>query len=190
MTADSLSTVFSPNLLRSADDDVSFFFANMSAAHRAMKILITHVSLSLCLSTTADIVRRVILYSATSSRISTQIKKRKMNQNTITMRHLYQRKMRKRLTLLRQTTSSAMTMCCRRQNRRSSSCLKHLYSTLLFRAHAICRYLCPHNSRHRYYYPITFAILLLWMYDAPWTTLLRTLSRNLLCYCMSVDTWG
>ena len=44
MTAESLATVFSPNLLRSADDDVGFFFANMSAAHRATKILITHVS--------------------------------------------------------------------------------------------------------------------------------------------------
>ena len=44
MTAESLATVFCPNLLRSADDDVGFFFANMSAAHRATKTLITHVS--------------------------------------------------------------------------------------------------------------------------------------------------
>ena len=43
MTAESLATVFSPNLLRSADDDIAFFFANMSAAHRATKMLITHV---------------------------------------------------------------------------------------------------------------------------------------------------
>ncbi|KAJ3539493.1 hypothetical protein NM688_g6351 [Phlebia brevispora] len=42
MTAESLSTVFSPNLLRSTDDDVGFFFAHMSAAHRAVKLLITH----------------------------------------------------------------------------------------------------------------------------------------------------
>ena len=49
MTAESLATVFSPNLLRSADDDVAFFFANMSAAHRATKLLITHVSLSILL---------------------------------------------------------------------------------------------------------------------------------------------
>jgi GTPase-activating protein BEM2 len=46
MTAESLATVFSPNLLRSADDDVGFFFANMAAAHRATKMLITHVSMS------------------------------------------------------------------------------------------------------------------------------------------------
>lgn len=44
MTAESLSTVFSPNILRSADDDVGFFFANMAAAHRATKMLVTHVS--------------------------------------------------------------------------------------------------------------------------------------------------
>lgn len=43
MTAESLATVFSPNLLRAPDDDVGFFFANMGAAHRATKILITHV---------------------------------------------------------------------------------------------------------------------------------------------------
>ncbi|KAH8103500.1 hypothetical protein BXZ70DRAFT_925997 [Cristinia sonorae] len=42
MTADSLSTVFSPNLLRSSNNDIGFFFANMSAAHRAVKLLITH----------------------------------------------------------------------------------------------------------------------------------------------------
>ncbi|KAI0689000.1 hypothetical protein BC835DRAFT_1371134 [Cytidiella melzeri] len=42
MTAESLATVFSPNLLRSADDDVGFFFANMATAHRATKMLITH----------------------------------------------------------------------------------------------------------------------------------------------------
>ncbi|THG94626.1 hypothetical protein EW026_g6885 [Hermanssonia centrifuga] len=42
MTAESLATVFSPNLLRAPDDDVGFFFANMGAAHRATKILITH----------------------------------------------------------------------------------------------------------------------------------------------------
>lgn len=44
MTAESLATVFSPNLLRTADDDVGFFFANMGNAHRATKMLITHVS--------------------------------------------------------------------------------------------------------------------------------------------------
>ncbi|KAI0090890.1 hypothetical protein BDY19DRAFT_887550 [Irpex rosettiformis] len=42
MTAESLATVFSPNLLRSADDDIGFFFANMGNAHRATKMLITH----------------------------------------------------------------------------------------------------------------------------------------------------
>ncbi|THH29042.1 hypothetical protein EUX98_g5142 [Antrodiella citrinella] len=42
MTADSLSTVFSPNLLRSSNNDIGFFFANMSSAHRAVKLLITH----------------------------------------------------------------------------------------------------------------------------------------------------
>lgn len=46
MTADSLSTVFSPNLIRAADDDVGFFFANMSKAHKATKLLITHVRMS------------------------------------------------------------------------------------------------------------------------------------------------
>lgn len=52
MTADSLSTVFSPNLLRSSNNDISSFFANMSASHRAIKMLITHVSLlSVCLAT-------------------------------------------------------------------------------------------------------------------------------------------
>ncbi|KAI0074864.1 hypothetical protein K474DRAFT_1499666 [Panus rudis PR-1116 ss-1] len=42
MTAESLSTVFSPNLLRSSNNDIGSFFANMSAAHRAVKMLITH----------------------------------------------------------------------------------------------------------------------------------------------------
>jgi len=42
MTADSLATVFSPNLIRSAEDDVNFFFANMSKAHKATKMLISH----------------------------------------------------------------------------------------------------------------------------------------------------
>jgi GTPase-activating protein BEM2 len=46
MTADSLSTVFSPNLIRAADDDVGFFFANISKAHKATKLLITHVCLA------------------------------------------------------------------------------------------------------------------------------------------------
>ena len=44
MTADSLSTVFSPNLLRAPNNDMGSFFANMSASHRAIKTLITHVS--------------------------------------------------------------------------------------------------------------------------------------------------
>ncbi|CAL1711692.1 unnamed protein product [Somion occarium] len=43
MTADSLATVFSPNLLRSSNNDIGFFFANMSSAHRAVKMLITHI---------------------------------------------------------------------------------------------------------------------------------------------------
>ncbi|EKM53679.1 uncharacterized protein PHACADRAFT_198103 [Phanerochaete carnosa HHB-10118-sp] len=42
MTADSLATVFSPNLVRSAEDDVNFFFANMGKAHKATKMLISH----------------------------------------------------------------------------------------------------------------------------------------------------
>ncbi|KAL4249617.1 hypothetical protein ABKN59_006179 [Abortiporus biennis] len=42
MTADSLSTVFSPNLLRSDNNDIGMFFANMGAAHRAVKLLISH----------------------------------------------------------------------------------------------------------------------------------------------------
>lgn len=48
MTADSLATVFSPNLLRSSNNDIGFFFANMSSAHRAVKLLITHVSEVTC----------------------------------------------------------------------------------------------------------------------------------------------
>lgn len=43
MTADSLSVVFCPNLLRSSNNDIGFFFANMSSAHRTVKLLITHV---------------------------------------------------------------------------------------------------------------------------------------------------
>ncbi|CCM03013.1 uncharacterized protein FIBRA_05130 [Fibroporia radiculosa] len=42
MTAESLATVFSPNLLRSPNNDISVFFANMSAGHRVTKLLIAH----------------------------------------------------------------------------------------------------------------------------------------------------
>ncbi|KZT03884.1 uncharacterized protein LAESUDRAFT_728564 [Laetiporus sulphureus 93-53] len=42
MTAESLATVFSPNLLRSPNNDISLFFANMSAGHRVTKLLIAH----------------------------------------------------------------------------------------------------------------------------------------------------
>ncbi|KAI0919200.1 hypothetical protein AcV5_002181 [Taiwanofungus camphoratus] len=42
MTAESLATVFSPNLLRAPDNDLGMFFANMSAGHRVTKILIAH----------------------------------------------------------------------------------------------------------------------------------------------------
>ncbi|KAI0700969.1 hypothetical protein C8T65DRAFT_656956 [Cerioporus squamosus] len=42
MTVDSLSTVFSPNLLRSNNSDVGAFFSNMAAGHRATKMLIAH----------------------------------------------------------------------------------------------------------------------------------------------------
>ncbi|TFK85784.1 hypothetical protein K466DRAFT_664258 [Polyporus arcularius HHB13444] len=42
MTVDSLSTVFSPNLLRSSNGDVGTFFSNMAASHRATKMLILH----------------------------------------------------------------------------------------------------------------------------------------------------
>ena len=43
MTAESLSTVFAPNLLRSTNSDVGNFFSNMAACHRVTKILISHV---------------------------------------------------------------------------------------------------------------------------------------------------
>ena len=43
MTAESLSTVFAPNLLRSTNSDFGTFFSNMAAGHRATKILISHV---------------------------------------------------------------------------------------------------------------------------------------------------
>ncbi|TBU46639.1 hypothetical protein BD309DRAFT_888031 [Dichomitus squalens] len=42
MTAESLSTVFAPNLLRSTNNDVGNFFSNMAACHRVTKILISH----------------------------------------------------------------------------------------------------------------------------------------------------
>lgn len=42
MTAESLSTVFSPNLLRAPNNDVALFFANMSMGHRVCKLLIAH----------------------------------------------------------------------------------------------------------------------------------------------------
>ncbi|KAI9061367.1 hypothetical protein FKP32DRAFT_1594529 [Trametes sanguinea] len=42
MTAESLATVFSPNLLRSTNSDVGTFFANMAAGHRITKMLIAH----------------------------------------------------------------------------------------------------------------------------------------------------
>ncbi|KAM5537859.1 hypothetical protein V8D89_008335 [Ganoderma adspersum] len=42
MTAESLSTVFAPNLLRSTNSDVGNFFSNMAACHRVTKILISH----------------------------------------------------------------------------------------------------------------------------------------------------
>ncbi|KAL6305095.1 hypothetical protein BKA93DRAFT_731484 [Sparassis latifolia] len=42
MTAESLATVFSPNFLRSPNNDLGAFFANMSAAHRVTKLLIAH----------------------------------------------------------------------------------------------------------------------------------------------------
>lgn len=45
MTAESLSTVFAPNLLRSDNNDVGNFFSNMPACHRVTKILISHVCL-------------------------------------------------------------------------------------------------------------------------------------------------
>ena len=54
MTADSLATVFSPNLIRSAEDDVNFFFANMGKAHKATKMLISHVSNSVLPSMSRD----------------------------------------------------------------------------------------------------------------------------------------
>lgn len=57
MTAESLSTVFSPNLLRSADDDITFFFANMGSAHRATKMLITHVRFPLDFFTFCQLTR-------------------------------------------------------------------------------------------------------------------------------------
>ena len=44
MTAESLATVFSPNLLRSTNSDVGTFFSNMAAGHRVTKMLIAHVS--------------------------------------------------------------------------------------------------------------------------------------------------
>lgn len=43
MTAESLSTVFAPNLLRSTNNDFGTFFSNMAAGHRVTKILISHV---------------------------------------------------------------------------------------------------------------------------------------------------
>ncbi|PCH35674.1 hypothetical protein WOLCODRAFT_28060 [Wolfiporia cocos MD-104 SS10] len=42
MTAESLATVFSPNLIRAPNNDVGLFFANMSAGHRVTKLLIAH----------------------------------------------------------------------------------------------------------------------------------------------------
>ncbi|KAH9851116.1 hypothetical protein C2E23DRAFT_886858 [Lenzites betulinus] len=42
MTAESLATVFSPNLLRSTNGDVGTFFSNMAAGHRVTKMLIAH----------------------------------------------------------------------------------------------------------------------------------------------------
>ncbi|KAH9888368.1 hypothetical protein C8Q73DRAFT_794141 [Cubamyces lactineus] len=42
MTAESLATVFSPNLLRSTNSDVGTFFSNMAAGHRVTKMLIAH----------------------------------------------------------------------------------------------------------------------------------------------------
>lgn len=45
MTVESLATVFSPNLLRTADGDYGAFFTHMAAAHKATKILIAHVCL-------------------------------------------------------------------------------------------------------------------------------------------------
>jgi len=42
MTTESLATVFSPNILRAPNNDIGLFFANMSAGHRATKLLIAH----------------------------------------------------------------------------------------------------------------------------------------------------
>ncbi|OCH89401.1 hypothetical protein OBBRIDRAFT_732687 [Obba rivulosa] len=42
MTAESLATVFSPNILRSPNNDIGTFFANMSSGHRVTKLLISH----------------------------------------------------------------------------------------------------------------------------------------------------
>ncbi|KAH9927766.1 uncharacterized protein B0H18DRAFT_1118293 [Fomitopsis serialis] len=42
MTAESLATVFGPNILRSPTDDIAGFLANMGPCNRAMRLLISH----------------------------------------------------------------------------------------------------------------------------------------------------
>lgn len=46
MTAEALSIVFSPNLLRAPQNDFLMVLANMPHTHRLVKTLITHVRLS------------------------------------------------------------------------------------------------------------------------------------------------
>jgi GTPase-activating protein BEM2 len=44
MTLDSLSIVFSPNLLRAPHDDITVILANMGFTHKIVKTLVGHVS--------------------------------------------------------------------------------------------------------------------------------------------------
>lgn len=97
MTADSLATVFSPNLIRSADDDVGFFFSNMSRAHRATKMLISHVRINVTLSeATIHSVPRHMSYSTTSSRTLMLITKQTLRRSTNTLTRLSPRRTKKR----------------------------------------------------------------------------------------------
>lgn len=121
MTADSLATVFSPNLIRSAEDDVNFFFANMGKAHKATKMLISHVSLRSPHYSTHHLrfLCRLTLYSTTSSRILTPIMKqsRKTSMSTSMNRS---RKKTKTLNYAQTTKMQPMTMILRpRQSSRT-----------------------------------------------------------------------
>lgn len=145
MTAESLATVFSPNLLRSADEDIAFFFANMSAAHRATKLLITHVRplvLVYAFKCSCDCINRLISSSMKPNQTKTSTKTQSLRRNTNISMRPFRKKTKKILSYSLPVTRHPTKT---RKRNMQLFCPIHPFWTSNCLARVTFQYLCPHE---------------------------------------------